>query len=60
MATKVPPIPKQPKSPTIAVSVRLPADLVARLDAYAKKEAATRTRAMEHLLRWGLAYAELK
>ena len=50
MPTKLPPIPKTSESQTVAVSVRLPAALVAKLDAYAKREKVTRTHALKHIL----------
>lgn len=57
MPTKLPPIPKKPETPTVPVSVRLTADLVRRLDAYAKAQDATRTDAVTHLLDWSLGQA---
>jgi len=60
MASKPPPIPRKPEAATVPVSVRLPAELVERLDAYAKKQFATRTDALGHLLGWALDQAEAK
>jgi predicted DNA-binding protein len=55
--SKVPPLPKKPAVPKKGTSLRLPVDLLARLDAYAVRHGGKRTDAVVHLLRWALEQA---
>lgn len=54
---KVPPLPKKSAVPKKGTSLRLPVDLLARLDAYAARHGGKRTDAIVHLLRWALEQA---
>jgi len=56
MASKVPPPPKDP-APKTMVGVRLSTPLVAALERYEKRTKASRTIAVEHLLRYALTEA---
>ena len=54
---KVPPLPRKSAVPRKGTSLRLPVDLLARLDAYAARQGGKRTDAVVHLLRWALEQA---
>src|SRR5678815_803225 len=56
-STKVPPLPRKSAVPRKGTSLRLPVDLLARLDAYAARHGGRRTDAIVHLLRWALEQA---
>jgi len=56
-STKVPPLPRKSTIPRKGTSLRLPVDLLARLDAYAARHVGRRTDAIVHLLRWALEQA---
>jgi hypothetical protein len=53
-----PPIQPKVKLETHGTSVRLPLELIDRLDRYAAQQSATRSEALVHLLRWALDKAE--
>lgn len=53
-----PPIQPKVKLETHGTSVRLPVEILDRLDRYAAQQAATRSEALVHLVRWALDKAE--